>query len=448
VLAPQRAFLWLAPAFGLALGALTPPLHGPDENRHLNRAYMIAHGDFWATTRSGIRGNEIPWSVLRMQRRLGPEVAFNADVRQDPARWAAEFTVPLAPADVVFASMPSVHSPLPYFPQSLAVALSAGFEPPPVVLSYAARIANLSLWVVAVFFALSLAPSHRWSLFLLTTSPMALFIAATASADVTTNALAFVWIAWILRLRAERTRVSGRVAIGLTALSTGLGLSKLVYWALTGLLLLIPVESFDSSGRRLARLAAIALASLIPTLAMFRLASGITELDPVFADADAQWALLRSEPLVFANVLWDSARSEGLGWIQQFVGVLGWLDTVLPVYVYPLWVAAFAGVVALESPTPGGLGRFERALLWAIPLAVWLAVLFNGFIRWTAPDESVVRSFQGRYLIPVVPLIAIACQRRSATGLPVWAQRTSIAVSAGTLLVAVASVATRYHLQG
>lgn len=81
-----------------------------------------------------------------------------------------------------------------------------------------------------------------------------------------------------------------------------------------------------------------------------------------------------------------------------------------------------------------------------IPLACWLAVMSTAFVNWTAPGENVVRSFQGRYLIPLAPLLALAIQRSGAAGLPVWARRGAVAVSGGALLIAAGTVMFRYHV--
>lgn len=215
VTAPQRPFLWLATAAGLAFLVLTPPLQVPDENRHLNRSYMIAQGNFWATQRQGIVGNPLPWSLLMMPRRLGIGIAANPSVKQDRAHWRSEFDVALRPEHAVIVSIPSTYSPLPYAPQALAIALLSPLEPPPVVFCYAARLLNLAAWIGLIYAALAIAPSHRWSLALLALLPMSVFMAASVSADVLTNGLAFLWLAVVFRLRCKETPLTARDAVGL-----------------------------------------------------------------------------------------------------------------------------------------------------------------------------------------------------------------------------------------
>jgi uncharacterized membrane protein len=436
---PRRAFLWLAGGVGLAFSLLTPPLQVPDENRHLNRAYMISRGDLGATHRGDLAGNPIPWSLLSMRHRLARDDASFAD------RWRAEFGVALQPETQVFAAIPSLYSPLPYVPQALAVAVLTVFEPPPVVLCYAARLANLAVWIALIHAALGIAASHRWSLALLALTPMSLFMAASSSADVLTNGLAFLWVAVVFRRRAEGTPLSARDAVGVWMLASALGLCKPVYWALTALLFSWPSPIFGGSRRRARVLLAILGGSLLPALIWYGLTSHFEGPNPVFADPAAQVALLRSDPTLFASVLLESVRVDALRWLQQFVGVLGWLDTPLPSVVYWLVPLLLCGVALSETEPAGGIGWRLRSLLVAIPLGCWLVIMLFAFVSWTAPGEQGVRSFQGRYLIPVAPLLGMALQRSGAAGVPLWLARAAVFTSGGCLGIALVALVRRYY---
>jgi uncharacterized membrane protein len=436
---PRRVFLWLAGGAGLAFSLLTPPLQVPDENRHLNRSYMISRGDLRATRRAELVGNPIPWSLLSMRHRLAREGTSVAE------RWRAEFGVALQPEAQVFTGIPSLYSPLPYLPQAAAIALLAAFEPPPIVLCYAARLANLAVWIALIHAALGIAASHRWSLALLALTPMSLFMAASSSADVVTNGLAFLWVAVVFRRRADAAPLSARDAVGVWMLASALGLCKPVYWVLAALLFTWPSSIFGGSRRRIGVLLAILGGSLLPALVWFGMTSHFEGPNPVFADPAAQTALLLSDPAVFASVLLESVRIEALRWLQQFVGVLGWLDTPLPGLVYGVIPVVLCGVALSEAEPPGGIGWRVRSLLLAIPLGCWLVVMLYAFVNWTAPGEGAVRSFQGRYLIPLAPLLGMALQRRGSAGVPLWAARTAVVASASCLGIALVAVVRRYY---
>jgi uncharacterized membrane protein len=444
---PDKAFLWLACAAGLAFLVLTPPLQVADENRHLMRSYMIAHGDLGATRELGLPGNPVPRSLERMDKRLGSRVAFHPEVRQDPARWRAEFRYALRPEDTVFVRLPSEYSPVAYTPQALAILALDPFDPPPVVLLYAARLLNLVIWIALVHAALRIAPSHRWVLALLALTPMSLSLAGSSSADTLTNGLSFLLVAVILYWRVAEKPVTAGSALGLWLLATAVGQCKLVYWPLALLTLLIPGIRFGRRRRRTAILAVVLAGSLLPALLWYGYIAGL-KVPPkeTWQNPEGQLLFLRSDPLAFLSAVWVAITDYSVVWVQGFVGILGWLDTRLPDPVYFVYPVVLLAAALYARPVPGGLRLGDRGLLLAVAGISWLAAMFVCYVYWTHVGSVAVAGFQGRYLIPVAPLVLIALGRQRGRGLPRWARLAAVAVSAGTLAVGIGTVLYRYHL--
>ena len=83
-------------------------------------------------------------------------------------------------------------------------------------------------------------------------------------------------------------------------------------------------------------------------------------------------------------------------------------------------------------------------MLIAIAIATFLSLMLLAYLGWNALESPRIEAFQGRYLLPLVPLLLIALPaRRSATS---DAQRvgTIVAIASG-LLLAVTWFALRSH---
>ncbi len=128
------------------------------------------------------------------------------------------------------------------------------------------------------------------------------------------------------------------------------------------------------------------------------------------------WALyakieVKDDRVVKASLSSALRRSvrEWPGYFRQTVGVLGWLDTILPSFVYLAWFAALVivVVVAIRSATPRGI-----AALAAI-VGVWLALpsIINGFTNSRAG-----LTYQGRYSLPIFVGLVF---------LPMWGDRST-----------------------
>jgi Predicted membrane protein (DUF2142) len=97
-------------------------------------------------------------------------------------------------------------------------------------------------------------------------------------------------------------------------------------------------------------------------------------------------------------------------YFRQTIGVLGWLDTTLPFFVYVAWIVALVVVVIIHLR--GASARGIVALL--ILAAAWLALplIINGFTNSRAG-----LTYQGRYSLPIFVGVVF---------LPLWSERSRL----------------------
>jgi uncharacterized membrane protein len=443
------AFAVIASCAGAGFVVTTPPLQAPDENRHLIRAYAIAGGELVATPypgtpQHGVAAVEVPVSIIRMPERLGADIAFQPEVRQDLARVAAEWRRPLAPEHREWHALPSTYSPLVYAPQAAAVALARRLDPPPVAYVYLGRVANLAVYVALVAAALRLAPVHRWTLFLVALAPMAIFQAASLSPDAATNAIAWLFVAAVLGAACRSAPITRWELGGLIGLAASLGLLKPLAAVLAPLVLLVPAHRFGRGPWLAAGAGAVAAA--VATGGLWY--GTLTQLPlPVVvegADEGAQLRGMLGDPVGYAGLLARSVVASAGLYARTTVGVLGWLDTELPSWVYPAWWAALAGVAVFDADAASPVRGLARAGCLALAIAGMLAAI--SLIYLINPiGHDPIGGVQGRYFLPFLPLGAIALQRGAGRGLPETARLAIPVFCAAILVVALGTTAVRYY---
>ncbi|MEO8267120.1 MAG: DUF2142 domain-containing protein [Ilumatobacteraceae bacterium] len=98
------------------------------------------------------------------------------------------------------------------------------------------------------------------------------------------------------------------------------------------------------------------------------------------------------------------------GYFRQTIGVLGWLDTVMPSFVYAIWIVVLVAIAVVHLR--GASAR--RVMAFAALIVVWLALplLINGFTNARAG-----LTYQGRYSLPIFVGVAF---------LPLWNERPSL----------------------
>jgi hypothetical protein len=317
----------------------------------------------------------------------------------------------------------AVYCPVFYLPGAagLWAAQRLGMFPYDAIL--AGRLCAALCFVAMGAAALHLARFGRVTMFCALACPMTLSLAASFNQDgllIAASALAAA-------LATRHARLGTMLLIG------GIATVKLPYLPLAALLLL-PGEPLR---RRLARVLLVALPALAWTAIMLA-----TVAAPVSArtDAVAQAHGLLADP---ARLIWLPATTIAHDpWLlRQAIGILGWLNLLLPDALYQAWMAALPCAVLADLLAPRQPNRVGRALLLpaailaAILAAIW-AIYFSQYLTWTAVGLDHIEGPTGRYFLPLVPLLGLALPtfggwprlRLLATAIPVLAAAAGLAV--------------------
>lgn len=422
---PEWMCAVLIVVFGLFFVVLHPPFDPPDEVKHMARAYMISGGQLLPPGRAPGHDGQVPRSLLRLHPLRGGSSLYPDHSPQvsgapphDFDRLLGHFSRPLNPDDTRRMLRTSYISVLPFLPSLLGAAPARWLELPPAWHLYGGRLMNLLVYAALCALAIRTMPIRKWAMVLVAASPMSVYLASSVSYDPMTNALAFLLAALCLRLALRETKGSAGAWAGLVALCAALGLAKPGYAPLALWASLIPARRFASSGQRWFVTAACLAAALATTGAW---AWALQAIDGVgsedFADPGAQVRGILADPLGYVGILFASSALQFIPFVAGFVGVLGQLDIALPLFFYALYPAALVAVCLSDAPDPAELGRRERAGLWGLFIAMAVVVMTIGYLSWNEVGSPIIVGVQGRYFIPLAPLVLVALP---GCGKPGW----------------------------
>lgn len=372
----MRALLVIAALFGAAFVFMTPPLEVPDESAHYWRACAIAHGTFEPAPQYG-QG----YSAIAVgERELG--IAGGKSLQTFRA-------IPFV-SERVIVRYPLSLSPLPFLPQAIGIAAGNTLHLRPLYAFYLGRLLNLicALGLVALAAKQSSSPSILYACALL---PMTLFLFASFSPDAMTIAMTF--LAMSLALAGSPSLVAATIGV-----------------ALCKPYLLIPLVAL-ATRQRWTTAATVAVSAFLSSLFAHTSASFMRG----FVNEHAQVAFIEHHPL---RALATIGRDLGVhAWVytHQMIGTLGWLTIPLP---RTLIVAIIALLVVVAATAGPRLTRAQRIAALTIAIASIVTVEVSEYISWTAVGANVVEGVQGRYFIPILPLLLIAISRPSTP--PKW----------------------------
>ena len=413
-LAEKSALLWAGLFLALAcmVCAAVPPLRSPDEIDHVRRAYLLSRGE-WVLSRGAteIQGVAVIASggavdtgldtflMVHFAQIIRPDKpgVDDGSTRAKDIGWTGETAFRPAPGTAYY-------FPLLYGPQAAALALGEHWHLS-VADSYSlARFFAILCSASLLWLAFALYPVNLGVLALLSL-PMALFQMASASLDGPANALAVLLISVFLRILPNASTVSkywfGLWCLGLWVLVT----CRPHLLPMMALPFLVSVQTRNKGQAVLGAL------TLVAAIAWFWIAVHATA-DPRAQLGQSTSELMRSylmHPDAFIAVLWRTVADGNnmeFYW-KSFIGILGWLDTPLPIWAY-LSISC-CGVVLWLGGNGVRSGEFriaERWGLWAVAFASTLLVFFALLITWTPHPAQVIKGIQGRYFF--VPALMLA----------------------------------------
>lgn len=450
VLSGEIAVERLYPAAGLALGILylfvLPPLSAPDEISHYVSAYQLSsrmlgqpsndrYGrvllrpqDAWVEDLEGIfeyeadedgnlqivpgssdgsvkLGESLDESMYRTLWELGVSGQYmpqRAEVMED-ARVSSLYP-------------PVVTTPLAYVPAAIGISAARIFKMTTVPLLYLGRFANLLFFVLMTWLAMRRLPFGKEVLAGVALLPMTLHLSASFSYDVMIMGCMFLFTAVCLDLAYRKDKVSWADIVVLMVLMAVAGPCKMVYAAMMGLCLLIPVRKFGGWGRW--ALAALAVGGAW-AVSMYLVNSQVIAVYAGDTETYIQWAeepgysltLLLHQPMRLLRMFYQTILWQAEHYHLTMIGAyLGNLDKVLDV-PYPVIVVFTVCLLELAFRKPGeNLEMSKKQRVWVLAVCAGCAAATMGsmLIAWTPISSKVINGVQGRYFLPFLPVLLMA----------------------------------------
>lgn len=411
VQSPQKAFAVIGLLFGLVLVFLTPPFQSPDELPHFYRAYEVSELKFMAQKNGADIGDFLPISLKTTAESLD-DVTAQPDKKVNVLKIFNALKTPLCPDERIFLNFhnTALYSPLAYFPQAIGIGLARFFSVTPFILMYCGRITNLIVWLFLIFCAIRITPLAKWLFFLLALIPMSIFLSASLSPDALINGLSFLLIAFFFycAINKNKSSVSKKDLLIILVLSVLLALLKQVYLVILFLFFLIPVKKVKNKFRYFSSFCIIFLLSF--TIASLWL-SAIKEYASLIAFPPGicpgeQFSYILAQPLK-CFIFFIKTAIRHLFYLRSFVGILGWFDTHLPIFVivsYPIVLFVTSLFYNDDDIVPN---KKQRLLAGLVVFITFMGIMVFSYVINTQVGRNEVLGVSGRYFIPVSPLLFI-----------------------------------------
>jgi uncharacterized membrane protein len=294
---------------------------------------------------------------------------------------------------------------------------------------YLGIIFNIAVFAILVSLSIKITPIGKPCFAALALLPMTLHLASSYSYDTTIIALSFLLTAMLLRAMYSKEQFSTKEFWLIVIVAILLAPCKVVYTVILCLIFFIPKKRFSNRRNEIIAKSLplilcfieilIIQASSLATMATSNTADNLdhrgAETGSFYSLSDfirhpkQILALYFNSFVVRANLWFTTLMGGSLGWLQESIAAN--FVTLLPFVICLI----FTLIPTNKEKANYKLPRYIRACFFAIGIFVVFLVTTSMVLAWTFNTEHIIEGVQGRYFIPVMPLLMLACRPKEIT---------------------------------
>jgi uncharacterized membrane protein len=411
----ENLFLIIGLVFGTALVFVNPPFHSNDEDRHYLHAYAISQGDFYPERGTEFNGSHVPVNLLRSISML-QGIPYHQGARLKPIDIEKFKSMPLDAENSQFSRNPQLrHNPLPFIPHAIAIKLC--FVDNPVWRLYFARVGGLILYLLLVFLSIRIIPIFKPFLFIFALTPMLLFQAASVTYDTMNIALSFLIFSFSIKYSLTDAKLSPRALLMILCILIIHRFAKDGYVLLPLLFLIIPKSKFSTQTKAIGFYISIIILTIflyyLPNLTWYKFIGGLgLHSEPALKkdflhSFGMNLELFLTKPIEGVSNVASSIFYHRQEWFAGIVGRFGYSYTKLPQAIIILHGLVLFAVAFYNPKSKYSVEKWKKIVIFIIGvLSVGLIIL--GFYLNSPVGAVNIFGLQGRYFIPIIPLILFA----------------------------------------
>lgn len=311
--------------------------------------------------------------------------------------------------DIAKALIPTtaVYSPIQYLPQMLGITIGKTIFDNAMFMAYAGRIVNMLVSILILYMAFKKMPFGKIGLLVSMCLPIAVEDFTSLSADALTISICYLFIAYVLSIVFSEARQINKKDIAVLLVSSViLALCKIVYLPIVGLVLLLTRDKFKTRKTQIISIVGILTIATIFNLLWLKIANTYLELYEN-GRSTTQLAILLQNPFGYLQRVIYTIAMCIFDYTNSLFGIeLGWNEFARMNYLLPLsMLTLFIFVNICDNTLKVKLTKYQNIIICLIVLAVIGLIFTSLYIQWNDPENIVITGIQGRYFIPIIPLI-------------------------------------------
>lgn len=331
-----------------------------------------------------------------------------------------------------------------YFPQVLGVSLGRILGLNGIQIGILGRISGLFLFGILISYSLKIIPKFfEKVLFTISILPMTLQQVCSYNYDSVLFTVSFFLFAYLLYLVYEKEKINKLDIVLVTLSSIIIATIKFVYLPILGLGLLIPREKFTFKYGKILVILMLVVLSLGSYLVVMKCNSlfwnvHVSNTSSLIDYNTYTVSQVIQHPLREIVIIIATFQRFTADYISQMIsGPLGWLEMNVPaLQLSGYLMMLFYSLFSIEKKSK--MDRNVKICSGLFSMLMILIVILALQISWTPDNSLIVVGVQGRYFLPILPMILLAMKDL----LTVKAENTNIILFYGNIFLHISEIFT------
>lgn len=310
-----------------------------------------------------------------------------------------------------------------YAPQVLGLTLGRLLNMGGEQLLLLGRLFSLLWYSFLMYWAIKKIPFGKMFLFCIGMLPMTLQMVVSFNYDSVLFGASFFCFAYLLYLAydKEKEQIQWKDMLLIILPTIAIASIKTIYLLILGLGLLIPKEKFRSMKNKWFAGAGLVGVGLV-TVGLTRLTAVVNTLgttapaSAATADTMVKFSLSYciQHPLEIIIMIWTTLEKYASAYVNSMIATpLGWLEMPLPEIIVILFVILLLLSLLQTEDAERQIKMTARCYTGVLAALSILAVIGYMLIDHTYIGSALVEGVQGRYFLPILPMLFILLQNRT-----------------------------------
>jgi len=397
----EKVFFIFFSFYGLITLFLMPPFQIPDEHRHFYNSYKFSKGIYTNPA-------NLPSSLVEfVENTEFNKISENFENKEHLLNLINLSKIKLSrekenQRKVDLETTVAMYNPIVYIPQSLGLSIGLFFKLPILWGFYLGRLFVFCVCLLITYLSIKKAPEKIKNLILITSLfPVAIQEAISYSVDALINAFSFLFIGYFFKLYLKKNeKINWKYSLvfflGIFIPTT----AKIPYFLLILLLIGLPVNKFTSKKQYFLLILSIFIITILVNFNWYMLGPK----NPA-QNMGEQINYIRLNLIGYINTLYLTTRELFHGYLVDSVGLLG-IFYMLP-YIFVYGYIFFLGISIFSDRIIKRKDYRFRFYIIIYLIGTYITMLSALYISWTPLGAEYVDGIQGRYFIPLIPILAI-----------------------------------------